>query len=309
MNHMQLGILILNYKKYQVTADCIRSVLDTGNGLDYHIYVLDNGSGNDSVARLQALFPDEPRITWMESAENTGYARGNNQMLSRARKDGCTGAVITNSDIVFLPGTLQQLAADLAAGHPLVGPRLQYPDGKRQGSVKLRPYTYWEYLWTETYLRNLVPQRKLQVLRRQPTEPCAVYWLSGAVFAADLAVLRQLGDFDPYTFLYFEEYILSARCQAKGIQPWFDPTVTALHCHGASAGGATNLFTRVENLRSELYFLHHYWHWSRARLSTVRFVRCLEVLFTYGKAGKWADARTFLRKSKILLKKEQTHEA
>ena len=37
-----IGILILNYKKYQVTADCIRSVLDTGDGLDYHIYVLDN---------------------------------------------------------------------------------------------------------------------------------------------------------------------------------------------------------------------------------------------------------------------------
>ena len=45
-----IGILILNYKKYQVTADCIRSVLDTGDGLDYHIYVLDNGSGNDSIA-------------------------------------------------------------------------------------------------------------------------------------------------------------------------------------------------------------------------------------------------------------------
>lgn len=106
-----IGILILNYKKYQVTADCIRSVLDTGDGLDYHIYVLDNGSGNDSIACLQAQFPNNPRITWMESAENTGYARGNNQMLSRARKDGCTAAVITNSDIVFLPDTLQQRQA------------------------------------------------------------------------------------------------------------------------------------------------------------------------------------------------------
>ncbi len=309
MNRMQLGILILNYKKYRVTADCIRSVLDTGDGLNYRIYVLDNGSGNDSIARLQALFPNESRITWMESPENTGYARGNNQMLSRARKDGCTAAVITNSDIVFLPGALQQLAADIADGHPIVGPRLQYPSGALQGSVKLRPYTYREYLWTETYLRNLVPKQKLKALRRQPAAPGEVYWLSGAVFAADLDVLQQLGDFDPYTFLYFEEYILSARCQTKGIRLWFDPTVTVLHCHGASAGGATNLFTRLENLRSELYFLHRYWHWSRARLSTVRFVRCLEVLFTYGKAGKWTDACTFLRKSKILLKKERTHEA
>ena len=121
-----IGILILNYKKYQVTADCIRSVLDTGDGLDYHIYVLDNGSGNDSIACLQAQFPNNPRITWMESAENTGYARGNNQMLSRARKDGCTAAVITNSDIVFLPGTLQQLAADIAAW-----------DARFEGSVTL----------------------------------------------------------------------------------------------------------------------------------------------------------------------------
>ena len=76
----------------------------------------------------------------------------------------------------------------------------------------------------------------------------------------------------------------------------------------ASAGGAANLFTRLENLRSELYFLHRYRHWSRHRLATVRRVRCLEVLFTFGKAHKWADARTYLRKSKILLKKERTNE-
>lgn len=244
----------------------------------------------------------------MESAENTGYARGNNQMLSRARKDGCTAAVITNSDIVFLPGTLQQLAADIAEGHPIVGPRLQYPNGQRQNSVKLRPYTYREYLWTETYLRNLVPKAKLQALRRQPAAPGEVYWLSGAVFAVDTAVFHRLGDFDPYTFLYYEEYILSTRCKAQNIALWFDPTVTALHCHGASAGGAANLFTRLENLRSELYFLHRYRHWSRHRLATVRRVRCLEVLFTFGKAHKWADARTYLRKSKILLKKERTNE-
>ena len=303
-----IGILILNYKKYQVTADCIRSVLDTGDGLDYHIYVLDNGSGNDSIACLQARFPNNPRITWMESAKNTGYARGNNQMLSRARKDGCTAAVITNSDIVFLPGTLQQLAADIAEGHPIVGPRLQYPNGQRQNSVKLRRYTDREYLWTETYLRNLVPKSKLQALRRQPATPGEVYWLSGAVFAVDTAFFHRLGDFDPYTFLYYEEYILSERCKAQNIALWFDPTVTALHCHGASAGGAANLFTRLENLRSELYFLHRYRHWSRHRLATVRWVRCLEVLFTFGKAHKWADARTYLRKSKILLKKERTNE-
>ena len=131
---------------------------------------------------------------------------------------------------------------------------------------------------------------------------------TGAVFAVDTACFHRLGDFDPYTFLYYEEYILSARCKAQGIALWFDPTVTALHCHGASAGGAANLFTRLENLRSELYFLHRYRHWSRHRLATVRRVRCLEVLFTFGKAHKWADARTYLRKSKILLKKERTNE-
>ena len=153
-----------------------------------------------------------------------------------------------------------------------------------------------------------MPKAKLQALRRQPAAPGEVYWLSGAVFAVDTAVFHRLGDFDPYTFLYYEEYILSARCKAQNIALWFDPTVTALHCHGASAGGAANLFTRLENLRSELYFLHRYRHWSRHRLATVRRVRCLEVLFTFGKAHKWADARTYLRKSKILLKKERTNE-
>lgn len=66
-------------------------------------------------------------------------------------------------------------------------------------------------------MRNLVPKAKLQALRRQPAAPGEVYWLSGAVFAIDTVVFHRLGDFDPYTFLYYEEYILSARCKAQDI--------------------------------------------------------------------------------------------
>lgn len=133
-----IGILILNYKNTRLPPTVFALCWIPGDGLDYHIYVLDNGSGNDSIARLQTYFQTIPASPGWK-ARRTPLRPGNNQMLSRARKDGCTAAVITNSDIVFLPGTLQQLAADIAEGHPIVGPRLQYPNGQRQSSVKLRP--------------------------------------------------------------------------------------------------------------------------------------------------------------------------
>lgn len=304
-----IGIIIINYKKYDVTINCIQSVLDTAADLDYKIYLLDNGSGNESLTVLKERFSDRSQIEFIASTENLGYARGNNLCLKLAEKDGCDIAVVTNSDIEFLPGTLQTLAEDIRTQDCLIAaPLLRFPSGGCQKSVKLKPYTYKEYIFYETYFRNFVPKRKLLANNPLPKAPQPVYWVSGAVFAADLQKFKSIGWFDPFTFLYYEEYILSEKAKQHGYTIYFDPTVTALHCHGASAGGSANLFTRLENLRSELYFLNRFRCWSKHRLQNICRIRRLEVLFTFTKAGKAADAKRFLKQSRVILKRERFHE-
>ncbi len=115
-----IGILILNYKKYQVTASCIRSVLDTGSMFLTIISMCwITAPAMTLLPPYKPNFQTIPASPGWKARRTPATPRGNNQMLSRARKDGCTAAVITNSDIVFLPGTFQQLLRTSLKGTPL----------------------------------------------------------------------------------------------------------------------------------------------------------------------------------------------
>lgn len=302
------GIIILNYKKYDVTINCVESVLKTAGDINYKIYLVDNGSGNESVSVLREKYGNFSQIEIIALEKNIGYASGNNEGLKKAYSDGCDTAIIANSDIVFRDNTIKILVNDIHNGAFIAAPKLVFPNGKIQASVKLRPFSFSEYIFYETYFRNFVPKSKLQKIRLLPDKPSNVYWVSGAVFAVNVAEFEKDGFFDPFTFLYFEEYILAEKAKKRGSKILFDPTACAVHCHGASSGGNANLFTRKENLRSEMYFLHRYWHWNKTRIKAVRFARCLEVLFTFSKEGKKQEAAQFINQSKELLKKELSHE-
>lgn len=302
------GIIILNYKKYDVTINCVESVLKTAGNISYKIYLIDNGSGNESVSILSEKYGNFSQIEIIALDKNIGYASGNNEGLKKAYSDGCDTAIIANSDIVFRDDTIKTLVKDINNGAFIAAPKLVFPNGKIQASVKLRPFSFWEYIFYETYFRNFVSKSKLQKIRLLPNKPSDVYWVSGAVFAVNVTDFEKEGFFDPFTFLYFEEYILAEKAKKSGLEIFFDPTTSATHCHGASSGGNANLFTRTENLRSEIYFLNRYWQWNKPKIKTIRFVRCLEVLFTFSKEGKRKEAAQFIKQSKELLKKELSHE-
>lgn len=154
---------------------------------------------------------------------------------------------------------------------------------------------------SETYLRNFDKKRKYQNTYF-PKKSEEVYWISGAVFIADMKKFEDIGFFDKNTFLYFEEYIISEKAVKKGYKLAIEPAVCAYHYHGASTGGNANLFTRLENLKSELYFLSNYKNYSNSKLRKVRFIRCLEVLFTFTKEHKLKDALKYIKESKKVLK-------
>lgn len=303
-----LGILIINYKKYDLTVQCIDSVIKTVPDLPYRIYVLENGSQNESAEKLQAALQRLDQVMLILSDENLGYARGNNLLLEKAQQDGCDTVVISNNDILFHPGAIERLLQDLKEQKCLLAaPKLYNIAGHEQYSIKTHAYSFMNYLKYETYLRNFVSKDALKQAFKIPREPMPVYWATGAVFAADMDKFRRLGYFDPYTFLYFEEYILAQKAKLAGEIIFFDPRAAVTHHHGASTGGNANLFTRLENFKSEMYFLSRFWHYGYGRLLTVRLVRCLEVLFTFTKEKKSGDALRFLKQSrKILYKAKDT---
>lgn len=297
-----LGIAIINYNKYDKTIDCIHSIFETVQNIDYKIYLLDNDSPNESYKVLYNKYKDNPLVDCFKSEKNCGYARGNNLCIEKAKKDGCDYVLISNNDIIFAENAINLLFKDIKSrDYLLIAPALKYPSGAPQVNIKLSKPSFRKYMMSETYLHNFDKKRKYSTVSL-PEAFSQVYWASGAVFIADLKKFEEIGFFDPNTFLYFEEYIISEKTKKNNLKIGYEPNAAAYHYHGASTGGAANYITRLENFKSEMYFFKNYWILTKKQLKQIRLIRCLEVLLTFSKEHKIKDALKFVHNSKKILK-------
>lgn len=301
-----LGIVIINYNKYEKTIECIDSVFETAK-CDYKIYLLDNASANESYDTLSEKYGSNDKIVLIKSDKNLGYAKGNNLCLEYAKKDNCDYVLISNNDIIFQNGSIDTLLKDIQTGeHLLVEPFIRNKDGSVQVCVKKERPTFKQYMQFSTYLQNLVSDRKKDAYYKnlQPNKKSDVYWASGACFIADMKKFESIGFFDPHTFLYFEEYIISEKAIKDGLSIGFDPAAQVIHYHGASSGGSANLVTRLANFESEIYFFTNYRKITDRQIKMIRNIRCLEVLFTFTKQKKMKQAIEFIKQSKKILKQK-----
>lgn len=103
---MDLSVVIVNYQTFELTKNTINSILDYEYPFSLEIFVVDNASGDDSLARLKDYFGD--KVIFIASAENNGFAAGNNQALRQA-----TGKyqLLLNSDTIVWENTLENIYA------------------------------------------------------------------------------------------------------------------------------------------------------------------------------------------------------
>lgn len=273
-----LGIIIINYNTYEKTIDCISSVKETFQG-EYKIYLLDNASENESQSVLIDAYKCDSSVEVILSKENHGYARGNNLCLKKAKADGCEYALISNNDIVYKKGAIDYLLNDIEETEAfLVGPTVVKPTGEIQGTVKYHRPKFIEYMIYETYARNFF-KKSYEKHRKVPEQSQDVYWIAGCTFLVDIDKFEKIGFFDDYTFLYYEEFILSEKAKVAGYRERFCKEAEVMHYHGISMGGALNIVTRSANWRSESYFIKNYLHWNIIKRWVLWQMRVLEIKF------------------------------
>ena len=78
----EISIVLVNYKKVQLTDDCINSIFKSNITVPYEIIVIDNHSEDDSVNLLTKKYPE---IIVRDSGRNGGFAFGNNKGVKLAR--------------------------------------------------------------------------------------------------------------------------------------------------------------------------------------------------------------------------------
>ncbi|HRO91130.1 MAG TPA: glycosyltransferase, partial [Promineifilum sp.] len=125
MTRPTLSVVILNWNGRAWLEACLVALAAQEPPPD-RVVLVDNGSGDDSVAFTRERFP---WVTIRENGGNLGFAAGNNAAL---RDDTAEIVVLLNPDVVLAPGTLAALAEALAADPRIgiAGAKLWYPDGE-----------------------------------------------------------------------------------------------------------------------------------------------------------------------------------
>ena len=296
-----VGIAIINYKTYEKTIECIDSIRKTTK-IPYKIFLLDNASLNGSVQKLNDEYKDSNDVELIISDTNEGYARGNNICIKRMIESGCDYGVISNNDIVCEKDAIELLINDLKKKkeYLLVGPRIELPNGDYQKSIILDEYGKIEYLQKSTYLYNFHKRKnkkeksKLEALNAF-TDVC---WVSGAFFAFDLKKMKEVGGFDPNTFLFFEEYILAAKAKEKNYLLGYNPSSVVKHDHAFTTGGGININSKIVADRSEMYYFKNYTKNGKLFLALLRVIRKMEVFFTFGKKKDFKSIKRYKRETR-----------
>lgn len=250
-----------------MTFRCVDSIFQTCQH-DFTIYIVDNGSKNDSYQRLTDQYQNNDKVVLI-SSENLGYATGNNVGIRQAMKDGHNIITVTNNDVIFLEESIALMYSflDQNKDAAVVAPYILSPEGILHNLPAIKPVKPMDYLYFTTRLNKLVPGKRKSIYDNEyiltseaiNNRPIPIYKFSGCCFMAKSEVLEELGLFDEQTFLYFEEDILCFKMNQAGYKAYFLPDSKIIHHHGLTTG-KDNLFVDTEMLISEIYFLSKYFH-------------------------------------------------
>ncbi|MER3467678.1 MAG: glycosyltransferase family 2 protein, partial [Thermoflexus sp.] len=124
-----LSVILVTYNTRELLARCLEALPAALAGVSYEVWVVDNGSADDTVRWLQAQHPE---VQVLGNATNRGFAAACNQAMARARG---RYLLLLNTDTIPLPDALTALVRYLEA-HPevgIAGGALLNPDGSPQG--------------------------------------------------------------------------------------------------------------------------------------------------------------------------------
>jgi GT2 family glycosyltransferase len=247
-----LSVIIVNYNTKDLLRDCLQSLREHLTRPSNEIFVVDNGSEDDSTTMIRKEFP------WVRLIENTGnlgFARANNQAM---RKASGRFILLLNSDTLIrkgaIEGLLKTMQSDPSIG--IAGLQLLNGDGSLQNSIYNSPSLLTE-LTNKSLLRRLFPNR-YRGKEHKILQPIEVDGIIGSCMLVRKEAIGEVGVLDEDYFFFFEETDWCLRMRRAGWKVVFDPRYTIFHLQGKSAA-QVNTRARIEYWRSRYtYFEKHF---------------------------------------------------
>lgn len=239
----EVSIIILNWQKAALTAQCLHEIWKHTSGARYEVIVLDNGSGPSSLEPLLTL---RLPFRFIRLAINRLFGEGNNIAAEAAHG---RLLVFMNNDAFVTSGWLGPLVEamkepDVGA----VGPMFRYPNGLIQecGALITRD-------GEPTKIGNMlrVPLKTMMV-------PRDVHYISAACLLLEKSVFLGLDgfslDFEP---AYYEDVDLCFRMRRAGRRVRYIPSSQVTHIENYSHKEDSNAMAASVSINRDRFMDRH----------------------------------------------------
>jgi GT2 family glycosyltransferase len=240
-------IIILNWRQPQTTIACVKSALEMTD-CTFEILIIDNGSHDDSVKRLQRALPE---ISLLCLPENLGFAGGANRGLDQAVARGFDYALLLNNDAFATPDMLAQLLAEAAPDIALLSPKIFY-------------HTAPDRLWfaggiQHPYSLEMRQHGQGQLDGNRWSNSRDVDYLVGTGLLINLRAMQQVGPLDERYFMYYEDLDWSIRFRNAGYRLRLVAGARLDH-HVSLSSGSDSPLLRYHLGRSSVIFFRRHAH-------------------------------------------------
>ncbi|MEN6642390.1 MAG: glycosyltransferase family 2 protein [Armatimonadia bacterium] len=219
-----VGVVTVNWNGAADTLGCLASLRESEYAA-LEVVVCDNASTDDSVARIEAEYPE---VTVVQAGANLGWCGGVNRGAQVALGRGCEYLLILNNDTVLPPDLIGEMVAAIENGDRvgLVTARERLYHNPQRGDrlgARFRPLVCMvEWLFADEENREALPP----VLKMDCVSCCAAM--------ASREVVEKVGLLDEAFFVYWEDVDWSLRVRAAGYQNLCLTDTMVVHKSGAS---------------------------------------------------------------------------
>ncbi len=241
---MKVAVVILNWNGKALLERFLPSVIAHSNGASIHL--VDNASGDDSIAFVKSAYP---QINIIENSENGGFAKGYNDGLKHIEADVFC---LLNSDVEVTPNWLNPIlnAFDSLPNAGIIQPKI----------LDLKRKEYFEYAgaaggFIDKLGYPFCRGRIFQVLEKdegQYDDIKEVFWATGACMFIKSDVFKLLNGFDEDYFAHQEEIDLCWRAKNAGHKVFYVGESKVYHLGGSTLENMNPKKTFL-NFRNSLY--------------------------------------------------------
>lgn len=248
---LDLTVIIIARDVRDEVLTCLGS-LAGADDVDLECVVVDNGSGDGTVAAVRAAFPDT--IVVALPTNEGGSARNHGMRLARGRH-----RMFLDSDTRVRPGALRTLV-DFLDARPdvgLVGPRLEYPTGELQPSARRLPPRHLPLLRRPPLSRWLEdsPTVRRHLMEGVPADDVReAEYVIGAAMAFSAEAQAAAGELDPRIPFAPEDIDWCVAIREAGYRIAYVPQARVVHDYRRSTAARPWSRSSLEHLYGFAFF-------------------------------------------------------